>query len=46
MIPPAVLRLPDADRYFNTAVAPSNLPLLVERLVDEVRKERRERGLE
>jgi glyoxylase-like metal-dependent hydrolase (beta-lactamase superfamily II) len=41
-----ILRLPDAERYFNTAVAPSNLPLLVRRLVDEVRKERREQGLE
>ena len=45
-IPAAVLKLKDADRYFNTAVAPSNLPLLVQRLVDEVRKERREQGLE
>ena len=45
-IPARVLGRADADRYFNTAAVPSNLPLLVQRLVEEVRKERREQGLE
>lgn len=45
-IPQAILAGPDAKRYFNTGARPSNLPLLVQRLVDEVRKERREQGLE
>ncbi len=45
-IPAAILGRAETDRYFNTAAAPSNLPLLVQQLVIEVRKERREQGLE
>jgi glyoxylase-like metal-dependent hydrolase (beta-lactamase superfamily II) len=45
-IPTVILGKAEADRYFNTAAKPSNLPFLVRKLVDEVRKERREQGLE
>ncbi len=45
-IPGKILNGPGAAHHFNTAVKPSNLPLLVQLVVDEVRKERREQGLE
>ena len=45
-IPKKILNGPGAAHHFNTAAEPSNLPLLVQLAVDEVRKERREQGLE
>jgi len=45
-VPEAILGAPEASRYFNTLVSPSNLELLVRQVIAEVHEERREQGLE
>jgi len=45
-LPESILGTPEAARYFNTLVSPSNLGVLIRKVIEEVHEERREQGLE